>query len=108
MMADITKSADLIPDKYLQTHDYEDRDSGSPVIKYELYMPDGRIPLDLAFCRWMACEKGVVMMPNSFFYNKGSPELCDRYVRMAICKDNISTKAAIDKLASALNQTPKL
>ena len=62
-------------------------------------MPDGRVPIDLAFCRWMNVEKGVAMMPNSFFYGKGNPELCENYVRLAICKDSASTRAATEKLA---------
>ena len=67
-------------------------------------MPDGKIPLDLAFCRWMAVEKGVAFMPNSFFYGQGNPNLCDKYVRLAICKDADSTKAATEKLAGALKE----
>jgi len=51
--------------------------------------------MDLAFCRWMACEKKLAMMPNSFFYAKKSPYLGDEahYVRMAICKSHDSIKA---------------
>ena len=108
MMADISKCADLVPEKYKQSHDYEDPAKGPSVKKFELDMPDGKIPLDLAFCRWMACEKGVCMMPNSFFYGKGNPELCDRYVRLAICKDPASTRAATEKLAAALKTPSKL
>lgn len=102
MMADITKCADLVPEKYKTTIDYEDPEKGAPVKKFDLYMPDGSIPLDLAFCRWMACEKGVAMMPNSFFYGKGNPELCDKYVRLAICKDAGSTQSATEKLKTAM------
>lgn len=32
-------------------------------------MRNGKIPLDLAFCRWLAMEKKVIAMPNSFFYS---------------------------------------
>lgn len=103
-MADITACTDLIPDKYKNTHDYEPEEiEGAPINKYRLNMPDGKIPLDLAFCRWMAIEKGVVMMPNSFFYHKNSPTMTDSYVRLAICKDRKSTEAAIAKLRTALD-----
>ena len=102
MVVDISKCFDLIPDKYKTSHDYEDPAKGPPVRKFEMTMPDGKIPHCLAFCRWMAVEKGVCMMPNSFFYGKGNPEVCDRYVRLAICKDNASTIAATEKLAAAL------
>ena len=66
-------------------------------------MPNGDIPLDLAFCRWLAIEKGVAMMPNSFFYPNKSATITDKYVRMAICKDRQSTEAALDRLRNALN-----
>ena len=102
LMADITECASLIPQKYKDSHIYEDPAKGAHVTTFDMEMPDGRIPMDLAFCRWMACEKGVAMMPNSFFYGKGNPELCEKYVRLAICKDNASTRAAIDKIAQAL------
>ena len=103
LMADIRPCRDLIPQKYLTTHDYEE-DDGRPLVgKYHLNMPDGSIPLDLAFCRWMAIEKGVCMMPNSFFYPVGSPTICDSYARLAICKDRQSTESAIDRLRNALN-----
>ena len=87
LLADVTKCAHLVPKKYLKSHDYEDPSKGAPVKKFALNMPNGKIPLDLAFCRWMACENGVAMMPGSFCYGKGNPNLCDKYVRMAICKD---------------------
>ena len=87
IMADITECRDLIPEKYQTTHDYEAVDDPAPVLKNRLNMPTGAIPLDLAFCRWMAVEKGVCMMPNSFFYGADSPTITDSYVRLAICKD---------------------
>lgn len=68
LMADITPCVDLIPEKYLTTHDYEPEDDRPLVNKNRINMPDGKIPRDLAFCRWLAIEKGVTMMPNSFFY----------------------------------------
>jgi len=60
ILADISKCKSVIPSKYLTTHDYEASDDAHPVNKYELYLPgepQGRIPLDQAFCRWMAVEK---------------------------------------------------
>lgn len=103
LMADITTCVDLIPEKYKTTHDYEPEDGRPPIAKNRLNMPDGRIPLDLAFCRWMAIEKGVTMMPNSFFYVSDSPTITDKYVRLAICKDRKSTEGAIERLRRALD-----
>ena len=104
LMADITACKDLIPDKFKATHDYEDDDSNCPLVaKNRLNMPDGSVPLDLAFCRWMAVEKGVAMMPNSFFCAADSPTITDKYVRLAICKDHNSTQAATERLKNALN-----
>ena len=103
LMCDITSCTDLIPEKYKTTHDYEPEDGRPPVAKYRLNMPDGTIPMDLAFCRWMAIEKGVTMMPNSFFYHRNSPTMNDQYVRLAICKDRQSTTAAAERLRDALN-----
>ena len=103
LMADITPCIDLIPEKYRTSQDYEPEDGRAPVAKNRIQMPDGSIPRDLAFCRWMAIEKGVAMMPNSFFYAKDSPTMTDMYVRLAICKDNASTQGAIERLREALN-----
>ena len=92
LMVDITQCESLIPQKYKDSHVYENPEKGAHVTTYNMTMPDGRVPIDLAFCRWMACEKGVVMMPNCFFYEKGNPELCEKYVRLAIYKDSQSTR----------------
>jgi hypothetical protein len=74
MLTDITKCRELVPKHYLETHDYEPESDKPKVRKVELYMPkSGKIPLDLAFCRWMAIENKVTMMPNSFFYHPKSP-----------------------------------
>ena len=102
-MADIRDCRELIPEKYLTSHEYEEQDDRPLVSKYCLNMPDGKIPLDLAFCRWMAVEKGVCMMPNSFFYASYSPTICDFYVRLAICKDHTSTEEAVNRLRTALD-----
>ena len=103
LMADITACKDLVPDKFKASHDYEEEDGRPLVAKNRINMPDGSVPLDLAFCRWMAVEKGVAMMPNSFFYAKDSPTITDKYVRLAICKDRQSTEAATERLRGALN-----
>jgi aspartate/methionine/tyrosine aminotransferase len=86
-MLDISKCIPLIPKRYLDSHDYEILQEGDhPVSKNRVFMPDNHIPYDLAFCRWMAVERGVIMMPNSLFYNKNSPYRTDTYVRLSICK----------------------
>jgi len=92
-MADISKCRDLIPAKYFENHDYLPEDQRVGVNRVN--MPDGSVPLDLAFCRWMACEKKLAIMPNSFFYGKQSAGQVSNtgYVRMAICKTHESVKA---------------
>ena len=72
--------------RFRETHDYEDPSDPAPVLKNKVYMEDGRIPLDLAFCRWMAVERKVIMMPTSLFYNPSSPFRVDNLVRVCICK----------------------
>ncbi len=62
------------------------------------YMPDGSIPLDVAVCRWLALEIGVIAMPVSYFYLDKSPYVCDTHIRFAICKGMDITKEAIEKL----------
>lgn len=86
VMLDISKCRDIIPKKYLESHEFEELKEGElPIDKNEVYIND-KVPLDLAFVRWMAVERGVIMMPNSLFYNKNSPYRNDNYVRVAICK----------------------
>ena len=83
-MVDISKCRPLIPKSYLESHEYE-TDPVVPINK--VYMPEtGKIPLDLAFVRWMGKENGVTMMPNSFFYHAKSAHRSENFVRMAICK----------------------
>ena len=89
-MADISECRDLIPSKYLETHDYEERKEPLIAINH-IFTNDGKVPLDLAFCRWMAIERNVIMMPNILFYNVNSPYKTDNYVRLAICKDQAAT-----------------
>ena len=61
-------------------------------------MDDGRVPTDLAFCRWMAVERGVIMMPCSLFYHKDSAYKEDKYVRIVICKGLEYSVRAIERL----------
>ena len=86
-MADISKCKDLIPKRYIESHNFEELKLGEkPIRKNRYVMDDGRVPLDLAFCRWIAIERGVVMMPCSLFYHISSPFRNDNFVRIAICK----------------------
>uniref|UniRef100_A0A7S3IDN6 Uncharacterized protein n=1 Tax=Strombidium inclinatum TaxID=197538 RepID=A0A7S3IDN6_9SPIT len=99
MMTNVEKCRDFIPQKYFDTHDYDGEDEfGRKIQVNRLEMPDGRIPLDLAFSRWMGKEKGVTMMPNSFFYHKNSPFISESYARLAICKDLNSVKKVCQAL----------
>lgn len=61
-------------------------------------MKDGKVPIDLAFCRWLAVDRKVMIMPNSLFYKEGSEKMSDKYVRIAICKSLEETKQAIERL----------
>jgi len=92
---DISDCIDLIPQLYLNSHDFEEG-----VNKYRLNMPCGRIPHDLAFSRWMAVEHGISMIPLSFLYQVGSPAIRDNFVRLSIGK----LPASIDKFVSKLNE----
>ena len=94
LMADIRKCKPLIPDRFLDSHKPDDLN----LPRYPLTMSNGKVPLDLAFCRWMGSENGVTMMPGSFFYHPKSPFLNDSYARLAICKDLPSVKLACQAL----------
>jgi hypothetical protein len=97
LMVNIEKCKPLIPEKYLNSHDYDPE--GEQVMKNTLFMPGTtRVPLDLAFVRWMAKENGVTMMPNCFFYHPKSPHISENYVRVAICKDISSVTKVCEKL----------
>ena len=61
----------------------------------KVYIRGGEVPLDLAFCRWMAVEKRVIMMPCSLFYHKDSAYRNDNLVRVVICKGLEHSKKAI-------------
>lgn len=94
LMVDISRCFDMIPKKYLKSHNYESSTKSAVKVQHH-YMPSGTIPRDLAFCRWMACEKGVAMMPGSFFYPNKAKCMCDKYVRFTISCDVKTTQAAL-------------
>ena len=48
-------------------------------------------------------EKGIIMMPNSIFFDEDSPTKTDKYVRLALCKDRQSTETVIERLRHALD-----
>ena len=87
LMVDISEAIPLIPKRFTESHEFEELKEGDvPVQKLQIFMPDGRIPNDLAFSRWIAMERGVVTMPGSIFYHPNSPYKNDNFVRVAICK----------------------
>ena len=101
LMVDISKCKHLIPSIYLESHDYDGEDSTIP--KNRIYMPGSnppRIPLDLAFVRWMGKENGVTMMPNCFFYHPKSQYMSENFVRVAICKPIDSVRKVCERLRS--------
>ena len=103
LMVDISECKDLIPEKFKQSHDFEDLKEGeNGVSKNRYFMEDGRVPLDLAFCRWIAVTRGVVMMPCSLFYHKTSVIRDDRYARLAICKGMDTSVKAMKRLLKAV------
>ena len=99
ILLDISKCKDVIPKRYTESHDFEDiKECDKPIGKNIVYMEDGSVPLDLAFCRWMAVERGVIMMPCSLFYHKDSPYRKDNYIRIVICKGMDHSIKAIERL----------
>lgn len=97
LVADISQCEELIPNKFIESHDFEE--GGKKISQKNRYLTsNGKVPLDLAFCRWMAVEYGLVMMPCSLFYHKESPYRSDKYVRIAICKGLDLTTKAMDRL----------
>lgn len=55
---------------------------------------DNQVPLDFAFCRWLAVEKGVSVMPLSNFCLQESEHKVTNMARIAICKDPQTFKDA--------------
>jgi len=103
LVLDVHNCKSLIPAKYFESHDYEDPASGPEIGKYRFNMPDGTIPTDFAFCRWIAVEYGVVAMPICFFFPLGAKTVSDSFVRMGICK----TRANIEKVVERLKKMAK-
>ncbi len=100
IMVDITQAIPLIPEAFLLSHDFEDPSNLPLVPKNQIFMEDGRVPYDLAFCRWIAVTKGVIMMPNCIFYNKTSPYKTYNFVRVAICKGLSFSEQVLERLRS--------
>ena len=69
----------MIPDKYF-TEDYTD----DKTIMKRIF-EDHKVPLDIAFCRWMAWEVGIAFIPGSSCYN-GLKNARFDFVRISICK----------------------
>jgi aspartate/methionine/tyrosine aminotransferase len=102
-MADVSECKELIPSRFKESHDFETLQPGETgVNKNRYFMDDGSVPLDLAFCRWIAETRGVVMMPCSLFYHKTSAIKFDKYARIAICKGMDTSVKAIKRLLKAI------
>jgi aspartate/methionine/tyrosine aminotransferase len=101
MMMDISECKSSIPEKFKSSHDFEDlKESETGITKNRYFMEDGRVPLDLAFCRWIAVTRGVVMMPCSLFYHQSSLIKDDNYARIAICMGMDTSVKALNRLLS--------
>jgi aspartate/methionine/tyrosine aminotransferase len=102
LIVDVSACADLIPDRYKKSHEYEEDkpELGAPVEKMKLRMLDGSVPLSLAFCRWLAIEHGVVMLPVAKFYGRNTTKLNENYVRVTISKPLSELKQVMEKLKS--------
>ena len=84
MPVDITEARQYIPEKYFQANMNYEEDSNTLV--KQMQFVDNKVPLDFAFCRWFAIEKGVSMMPLSNFCLQESPHKVTNFARIAICK----------------------
>lgn len=105
LILDVSACRDTIPQKYLTTHDYEDDmpDKGKSIEKWRFSLPDGTIPLDLAFCRWLMVEFGVVTLPCSKFYGRTSTTtLVDKYVRVSLSQPIENLRVAMDRIKSKM------
>ena len=98
MLVDISKCFNQIPKKYLKNHDYDN----SSIPTQKQFTAKGEIPRDLAFCRWMACEKGVATMPGSLYYPNRSKHMSENFICLSISNDFKKTKQAIDRLKKAI------
>lgn len=63
MAVDISANEHLIPEKYKQIGNYEN-DPNTIVIQRQF---KDKVHLDYAFCRYLAIEKGISLMPLSSF-----------------------------------------
>ena len=97
-MLDVTKCRDLIIKKYFQEQEYEEGDPSTFIQKNIIHNEDGSIPLDLAFCRWIAKERGVMMMPGIIFYYAKSSHKTDKFVRVALSRGYELSTQAIEKI----------
>ena len=74
----------MIPERYFRPNvNYED---DKDTIVKQMQFIDNKVPLDFALCRWLAVEKGVVIMPLSNFCLQESSTKVTNMVRVAICK----------------------
>lgn len=77
---------DLIPDKYFEPNvNYED-DAQTLVNQMQFPSEYKEVPLDFAFCRYLAIEKGLCIMPISNFCLHESPHRVTDMIRIAVCK----------------------
>lgn len=79
-MMDVSAAASMIPEKYFQAGNYEE-DPNTLVFQKKF---EGRVPVDYAFSRWLAIERGVTVMPGSPFFSDEHKD--HSLVRVAICK----------------------
>ncbi len=82
MAVDIAENEKIIPDKYKQKGNYEN-DPNTIVIQRQF---EDKVHLDYAFCRWLAIEKGISLMPLSSFCMEESKYKTENFIRLAICK----------------------
>lgn len=65
----------------------ENYEDDSATLVKQMQFIDNEVPLDFAFCRWLAVEKGVSVMPLSNFCLQESAHKITNMARVAICKD---------------------
>jgi aspartate/methionine/tyrosine aminotransferase len=80
MTLDVSETETIIPDKYFDENCIDD-----PTILKRTF-EDHKVPLDVAFCRWMACEVGIAFIPGSSLY-VGLKNARYDFVRISICKN---------------------
>ena len=84
MAVDITDAKNHIPERYFAPNvNYED---DADTIVSQMHFVDNKVPLDFAFSRWLAIEKGVSVMPLSNFCLQESETKITNMARIAICK----------------------